>query len=856
MIKQEMKKVVALCILLVYGLVSMAAGAMAEGEAQDPVAGTSETAVETVSQMTAEEYAQTFGSAPYETDAAGTEPYVEAPVSEDPATTPASTAPTAEVVWYTVAFYDLYGQFINDVTVEAGAGAQAPEQTPYVDGLLFQYWYDAAGMSDVPYVFGSAVTKNIDLVPYYIYATVQMENPTATMTEEDAGQLVQDILQGSPSTPVAESAPTNVEQPVLNNVSNDTELVNDILSGGSSQDNGGSDNAGTAPVSNNSVVQDNAANAFVEEVLTGSADNTASAPVEPTQSIMPNDVATQIVDEILQSNPVPDTTAPDMGVIPSVGSVEQDAEGQISSMLSPAQAQEMTGGRLRDWANESASGSNESQPENNNDPINYYNEETAVNSGADTLITDILSDNTTDAEPFEGETVVNSGDQVLQDILGGTQDSVTDGPPSVNDTADATVNDILQGSDANTENTPAQTDSNADALLNELVGDTQGEAENEQPSANDNAETIVNDILQGSDGETNTITDVPVQSDSNADALLNEIVGGSQEDAAGGQPSVNDSAETIVNDVLNNDAVNTPVETDDDEDTLDGADALIEDILGGTQDVTVDEQPSIDDEADDEQADDILSDIVDNVNEDTTQQDGEIVQQLPSHQGDSSNVMAGDAVDALINGILGSDTQNDTVELETEESTDATVITTEETAGQQHLSTHGGNDGSGQAMSDNAVNALLDEILSGEVAIGGSDPVEEEETESAEPIATFDEMQAAESEEEAESEDDLSDEDEASEEDEETVIIEESPAEAPTVKVSYSYDGELEVGTPITVRATVTGLPEGTVVQYQWLNNASGDYQPVPGATGPEHNFLADESNTDCQWRVSATIVG
>lgn len=82
------------------------------------------------------------------------------------------------------------------------------------------------------------------------------------------------------------------------------------------------------------------------------------------------------------------------------------------------------------------------------------------------------------------------------------------------------------------------------------------------------------------------------------------------------------------------------------------------------------------------------------------------------------------------------------------------------------------------------------------------------------------------------------------------LMLEEMPP-PPTVKVVYSYEGELQPGTLVTVTANVYNIDPSLTLHYQWENNASGSFQPVPGANGRSHGFSADESNTNCVWRVN-----
>lgn len=89
-------------------------------------------------------------------------------------------------------------------------------------------------------------------------------------------------------------------------------------------------------------------------------------------------------------------------------------------------------------------------------------------------------------------------------------------------------------------------------------------------------------------------------------------------------------------------------------------------------------------------------------------------------------------------------------------------------------------------------------------------------------------------------------------------IIDESTNELPVsgeprVEVVYSYDGDLVPGTSVTVTANVINVDPSLTLTYEWENNASGEFQHVLGATGRSFTFIADETNTACEWRVYIT---
>lgn len=77
----------------------------------------------------------------------------------------------------------------------------------------------------------------------------------------------------------------------------------------------------------------------------------------------------------------------------------------------------------------------------------------------------------------------------------------------------------------------------------------------------------------------------------------------------------------------------------------------------------------------------------------------------------------------------------------------------------------------------------------------------------------------------------------------------------PYVVATYQYDGELVVGTQVTVTANVYNLPEGQRLSYQWQNNKDGVFVDVPGATGQSHTFVADEYGLNgSSWRVNVMM--
>lgn len=82
----------------------------------------------------------------------------------------------------------------------------------------------------------------------------------------------------------------------------------------------------------------------------------------------------------------------------------------------------------------------------------------------------------------------------------------------------------------------------------------------------------------------------------------------------------------------------------------------------------------------------------------------------------------------------------------------------------------------------------------------------------------------------------------------------------PSVEIQYSFvseaaDGGLVEGSLITVTAVLANFPEDAQLQYQWQNNADGEFTDVPGATSISYTFAADARNTGCAWRLNITMI-
>lgn len=84
--------------------------------------------------------------------------------------------------------------------------------------------------------------------------------------------------------------------------------------------------------------------------------------------------------------------------------------------------------------------------------------------------------------------------------------------------------------------------------------------------------------------------------------------------------------------------------------------------------------------------------------------------------------------------------------------------------------------------------------------------------------------------------------------------MEDMPSAA-CVNIQYiTEDQNIGPGSFITLVSEVEGVPEGAVIEYQWQNDAAGDYANVPGATGSIHTYVVQEENLDIHWRVLVNI--
>ena len=264
--------------------------------------------------------------------------------------------------WYRVTFYDLNGEELFYVEVTEGGYVELPEFFPYVNGLLFQFWFDEMGQL-VPYEFGTAVSGNMNLVPYYLIddtfvgdwtqtETVLVENgqTAPTMTEEQATSLVESIINATPSVDVAPapimtdeaanqlildivgSADVPATQPSIPAVMTEegvAGLINDII--------------GTevpSVVAPPSVMADDSINSLINEIIASADEAVISQEPKITEpSAMSDDAAQDILDDVLLPVDAPvltedvvtdligeilAETPADDSIVPAVDEVAQD----------------------------------------------------------------------------------------------------------------------------------------------------------------------------------------------------------------------------------------------------------------------------------------------------------------------------------------------------------------------------------------------------------------------------------------------------------------------------------------------------------------------------------------------------
>lgn len=120
---------------------------------------------------------------------------------------------------YLVSFYDLYGQLVGWAVVPEGYYLLELEGYPHIDGLVFEFWYDAAAEEVVPFEFGHPVSTNLDLVPYYSVGYTQQEAQAPVIDELEVNTMVGEILGSQIGESILSSIellePQVVETPVI-----------------------------------------------------------------------------------------------------------------------------------------------------------------------------------------------------------------------------------------------------------------------------------------------------------------------------------------------------------------------------------------------------------------------------------------------------------------------------------------------------------------------------------------------------------------------------------------------------------------------------------------------------------------
>lgn len=77
----------------------------------------------------------------------------------------------------------------------------------------------------------------------------------------------------------------------------------------------------------------------------------------------------------------------------------------------------------------------------------------------------------------------------------------------------------------------------------------------------------------------------------------------------------------------------------------------------------------------------------------------------------------------------------------------------------------------------------------------------------------------------------------------------------PRVRIAFETDGPMDLGAMITLEALVDNSPDGYAAQYQWKNDATGQFEDVPGATERTYAYHLDAYNLRYSWLVDITFV-
>lgn len=121
----------------------------------------------------------------------------------------AAQAPGLQI--YRVSFTDINGDIFGWVDVPQGHFILELEGFPHVEGLVFQHWFDVRDETASPFVFGTQVTEDIYLAPYYVLqegayygddaSGGHYQEAVPALNEEELRNLVAQILQTTEEAP-------------------------------------------------------------------------------------------------------------------------------------------------------------------------------------------------------------------------------------------------------------------------------------------------------------------------------------------------------------------------------------------------------------------------------------------------------------------------------------------------------------------------------------------------------------------------------------------------------------------------------------------------------------------------------
>ena len=376
-------------------------------------------------------------------------------------------------------------------------------------------------------------------------------------------------------------------------------------------------------------------------------------------------------------------------------------------------------------------------------------------------------------------------------------------PPTVIDPVqtDALIGLITNGSGEETMN-PVQpeqvavTGEQADQLINQIIS-------NEEPVlgiveqaavTNEQADELINQIISNEEPVLDNVEQAAV-TDEQAGDLINQIINSNEEATT----ETVGQADELISQIINNEDPADDEETADIEDVATGEAATTEPLEGTT-----------------------VQEVLANTN-------GLNIIVVSSQPQDKPTVVTTEAQEQNLISFIQS---GDDEEVENEDEAELAV---NEEADDESLGTIE------EIISDEPAN---DETETDEVIA-----VEEEEAVTAivEGAETGDEDESGIVQEPAVDEDDT-------EADSDIPDIEVVIAAAPSVQVIYEFEGdEIVPGTVVTVRAELINVPEGITATFYWMNNAGGTFQSI-GETGQSFTFVADETNTNCEYQVNVTL--